>query len=59
MPFISVPSLNFTTNVRNVTSNEQPYQPADDGWWQNAGWSVSESSWSKSPDSVVDNGSFE
>ncbi len=55
MPFISVPSLNFTTNVRNATSD----QPAEDGFWQNAGWSVSESSWSNSPDSVVGNDSFE
>ena len=56
MPFISVPSLNFITNVRNVVSNDQP---AEDEFWQNSGWTISESSWRESPDSVVDNGSFE
>lgn len=56
MPFISVPSLNFITNVRNVVSSDQP---AEDEFWQNSGWTISESSWRESPDSVVDNGSFE
>lgn len=53
MPFISVPSLNFTTNVRSNQSN------LESGFWDNSGWTVSQSSWSKSPDSVVGNGSFE
>ena len=53
MPFISVPSLNFTTNVRFNQSNLQH------GFWDNSGWTVSQSSWSESPDSVVGNGSFE
>ena len=56
MPFISVPSLNFITNVRNVVSSDQP---AEDEFWQNSGWTISESSWRESPDDVVDNGSFE